>query len=40
VRTGEESKPGGQAIEYADRYAVYQTLYPTLKSTFAALARG
>jgi xylulokinase len=40
VRTGEESKPGGNAIEYADRYAVYRTLYPTLKSTFAALARG
>jgi xylulokinase len=40
VRTGEQNIPGPQADIYADRYNVYRSLYPTLKSTFAALADG
>ena len=38
VQTGEETPPGPDAAAYEDAYALYRTLYPTLKDTFAAMA--
>ncbi len=37
VRLGEETAPGPHVGAYAEAYAVYRTLYPALKGTFAAL---
>ncbi len=37
IETGEEVPVGANAEIYAERYAVYQSLYPALKATFARL---
>ncbi len=37
IQTGAEVAVGPDADVYAERYGVYQSLYPTLKDTFAAL---
>jgi xylulokinase len=38
VQLGEETEPGSQAAAYEKAYAIYRSLYPQLKETFAALA--
>lgn len=37
VQTGAEVEPGKNQAAYAERYRIYQSLYPTLKDTFAQL---
>ena len=37
ITTEETVAVGGDADTYAERYAIYRTLYPTLQATFAAL---
>ena len=37
IQTGETVAVGGDAETYAERYEIYQSLYPTLKDTFARL---
>ncbi len=37
LQTGETVKVGADAEVYAERYQIYQSLYPTLKTTFAKL---
>lgn len=37
IQTGEPVMVGADAAAYAERYAIYQSLYPTLKDTFARL---
>ena len=37
VQTGAEVEPGENQAAYAERYRIYQSLYPTLKDTFAQL---
>ncbi len=38
VHLGAETRPGPQQEAYRQAYAIYRTLYPTLKDTFGALA--
>jgi xylulokinase len=38
IQLGDEVSPGSQAEAYESAYAIYRSLYPTLKQTFAALA--
>jgi len=37
IQTGETVEVGADAEAYAERYEIYQSLYPTLKDTFARL---
>ena len=37
IQTGAQVKPGQDQAAYAERYSIYQSLYPTLKDTFARL---
>lgn len=37
IQTGAQVEPGQDQVVYAERYSVYQSLYPTLKDTFARL---
>ncbi|MDE2774576.1 MAG: xylulokinase [Chloroflexota bacterium] len=37
IQTGETVAVGGDAETYAERYEIYQSLYPTLKETFARI---
>ena len=37
VQTGAQVEPGQDQAIYAERYSIYQSLYPTLKDTFARL---
>ena len=37
IRTGDEVAVSADAEVYAERYGIYQTLYPALKDTFARL---
>ncbi len=37
IQTGAQVEPGQDQAIYAERYSVYQSLYPTLKDTFARL---
>ena len=37
VQTGAQVEPGQDQAVYAERYSIYQSLYPTLKDTFARL---
>ncbi len=37
IQPGETVSVGADAAVYAERYAIYQSLYPTLKATFARL---
>lgn len=37
VQTGAQVEPGKNQTAYAERYCIYQSLYPTLKDTFAQL---
>ena len=37
IQTGAQVEPGQDQAVYAERYSVYQSLYPTLKDTFARL---
>ena len=37
IQTGETVAVGADAAAYAERYEIYQSLYPTLKDTFARL---
>jgi xylulokinase len=37
IDTGESVAPGADAQVYAEQYAIYQSLYPTLKATFERL---
>ena len=37
IQTGEQVQVGEDSEIYAERYAIYQSLYPTLKDTFARL---
>lgn len=37
IETGDVVQPGADASVYTDRYATYQSLYPTLKATFERL---
>ena len=37
IQTGAQAEPGKDQAAYAERYSVYQSLYPTLKDTFARL---
>jgi xylulokinase len=37
VQIGEETHPGPNVAAYNDSYAIYRSLYPTLKDTFATL---
>ncbi len=37
IQTGEQVTPGSNQAIYAQRYRIYQSLYPTLKDTFAQL---
>ena len=37
IQTGEQVEPGKDQADYAERYHIYQSLYPTLKDTFAQL---
>jgi xylulokinase len=39
VRVAEVTEPSSDAARYEDFYGVYKNLYPTLKSTFAAMAK-
>ena len=37
IQTGAQVKPGQDQAAYAEQYSIYQSLYPTLKDTFARL---
>ena len=37
IQTGAQAEPGQDQAAYAERYSIYQSLYPTLKDTFARL---
>ena len=37
IQTGAQVEPGQDQAIYAERYSIYQSLYPTLKDTFARL---